>query len=270
MQTKMPNLFRRSLTINLISSVLLNGKSIGGKSFSIFDALLHKGKPNLQRIGLRSIRGVENIWRKGRSTMEVDEIGVKESLKWISNDNSNYFFDIERWLVLDTTPEMRKESIAKLRRVAEIARNYSPNAKFGFYGIPPASTYWRTQDAGGGQYTEWLDVNRELLALASMVDFILPSLYTFYDDPIGWRRYAVATIREARLYSKPVYPFLWFEYHDSNKLLAGKEITESSWHEELSFCHECCDGIVLWGGFNRGWTERAKWWQAVRSEFDLR
>jgi len=260
---------------NILSSLVVLG--IGGRAmgadkadkFVLFDSLLHRGKPNLQRAGLQSLPPVANIWRNGASKDLVDEVGVQLALKHLPRDTSTFFIDIENWPVLKATPEIRRESIGKLIRVVSIARQVMPHTKFGFYGLPPTITYWPLVDRRPADYNDWVNSNNELAALAEVVDFILPSLYTFYDDRSGWLTYADKTIRAARQYGKPVYPFLWYEYHDSNFFLRGHEIALAAWIEELQFCHNQCDGVVLWGGAERGWSESAKWWQAVRSEFNL-
>ncbi|MDO9084545.1 MAG: hypothetical protein Q7U56_14825, partial [Humidesulfovibrio sp.] len=97
------------------------------------------------------------------------------------------------------------------------------------------------------------------------VDIIFPSLYTFYDDPAGWKKYAIATIQEAKRYGKPVYPFLWYQYHDSNKLLGGKPIPAAIWRMQLETCLKYADGVVIWGGYKELWSEEAAWWQETKT-----
>jgi hypothetical protein len=265
-----PNRTRRLLTTSL---AVLAGAGIiepaySLAEFALFDGLGHRGKPNLQRLGLRPLAWVGNIWRDGISHDTVDEEGVRLALKHLPRGIEAFYLDIEAWPVLHVSPAIRDESIRKLLRVADLVRGHMPSAKFGFYGLPPAITYWPLVDNRPSEYAGWIEANRHMEPLAERVDYIFPSLYTFYVDRPGWLTYANATIKAARHYGKPVYPFLWYQYHDSNSLLRDHEIADDAWNEELRFCHAHADGLVLWGG-SGGWSESAAWWQSVRREFQI-
>jgi hypothetical protein len=249
------------------TGVFKNSAAAGG--FKLFDGLLHRGKPNLQRLGLESLPMVWNFWSAGVRHENVDEGGIAHAVGELPRGTEAFYLDIENWPVLNVSPETRQQSIQKLIQVARSVRRLSPRSQFGVYGLPPAITYWPLVDNRPAEYADWEESNRLLEPLAALADFVLPSLYTFYTDRRGWHTYAEATIREARRYGKPVYPFLWYEYHDSNLLLRGREIDADAWREELQFCRSTADGIVLWGGYQQGWSESAAWWQAVRSEFKL-
>jgi hypothetical protein len=273
-----PNKRRRWLTAGLFAFIgtgFFEAASSRGK-FLLFDAMFYNGKPNLQRLGLQPLPAVEHIWRNDASRDHVEEDGIRKALGRLPPRSQTFFLDIENWPLLDTTPEVRRESVQRLMRVAEIVRGCMPAAKFGYYDLPPAGTYWPLVDPQNraSEHAEWVEANRELEPLAALVDFIFPSLYTFYDDRRGWLTYADETIKAARRYGKPVYPFLWSEYHDSNAQMRDHTIDQDAWKEELKFCHAHADGIVLWGGYSGsghrlGWSESAEWWQAVRREFNL-
>jgi hypothetical protein len=242
----------------------------GAKPFELFDGLLHRGKPGPRRLGLRPMTWVGNLWRSGKAGEELDEEGVRAALRQLPPDTDAFYLDIEAWPVLNQPAAARQRHVEQLLRVADLARATVPRAQFGFYGLPPAITYWPLVDpARVVEYADWVASNRLLEPLAERVDFILPSLYTFYRDREGWLKYADATLKAARTYRKPVYPFLWNEYHDSNFFLGGRQLDVDAWVEELRFCRAHADGIVLWGGSGEGWSNSAPWWQAVRSEFGL-
>src|SRR5690606_26877227 len=96
--------------------------------------------------------------------------------------------------------------------------------------------------------------------LAAAVDIIFPSLYTFYDQPEQWQRYAIGNVAEARQYGKPVYPFIWPQFHDS-----GAEIPSTFWRQQLETVYAEADGLVIWSPA-RGrptWNPSAPWWQAT-------
>ncbi|MES1195335.1 MAG: hypothetical protein ABUL58_00115 [Steroidobacter sp.] len=241
----------------------------GASEFVVFDGLLHQKKPGSRRLGLAPITAIANIWRK-KSQQEVDEDGVISALRQLPAQTHTAFFDIECWPVLRVTDSIRMESLRKFMRVAEITRREKPELKFGFYGIPPAHTYWPLATSQfKDEYQEWRQANRTLKPLAEQVDFIFPSLYTYYEDRDGWKRYATAMLDAARHHEKPVMPFLWFEYHDSNSQLRDHELNAASWREELALCHQLADGVVLWGGYQRNWSDSARWWNAAKKEFQL-
>lgn len=269
MHNRDPDLSRRRL---LAALALAPAASAPGKTpspFQLFDGLLHRGKPQLQYLGLRPIRWVGDVWRAGRSQAQVDEEGVHAALRTVPPGTGALYLDVEAWPVLGQSAAKRAQNIRQLLRVAELTRATLPRAQFGFYGLPPAVTYWPLVEDRPAEYADWLESNRLLEPLAAACDFVLPSLYTFYRDRRGWLKYADATLSAARSYGKPVYPFLWFEYHDSNPLLRGLEVDTDAWLEQLRFCRTRADGLVLWGGYQQGWNANAAWWRAVRGEFGL-
>jgi hypothetical protein len=254
--------------VAIAASGLFKSSAAAGR-FKLFDALLHRGKPNLQRLGLEPLPMVWNFWSAGVPHDQVDEAAIARAIRDVPHGTEAFHLDIEDWPVLNVSPATRQQSIRKLTQVAQSVRRLSPRSQFGFYGLAPAITYWPLVDNRPAEYADWQESNRLLEPLAALTDFVLPSLYTFYTDRRGWLAYAEATIRESRRYGKPVYPFLWYSYHDSNPLLRGHDIDVDAWREELQFCRSKADGIVLWGGYQEGWSESAAWWQAIRSEFKL-
>jgi hypothetical protein len=263
------NTTRRALTAFLLTVVGQGlAKSVvpafaASANFTVFDALLHRGKPNLSHQGLMPMAAVAGVWRPGMSKDNVDEPGVMAALDKLPREVPAIFIDIENWPLLDSDGNVRSRNVDNYLRTAEIVRRVKPQLKFGFYGIAPICVYWPIIRQDKKQLADWKAVNRELRPLAQWVDFVLPSLYTFYDDHVGWRQFAVATLAEAGQYGKPVYPFLMYEYVDNNVLLRGQQLRDVDWSDELAVCRERADGVVLWGGSQRNWSESAPWWQAT-------
>jgi hypothetical protein len=263
------NTTRRALTAFLLAVAgrgLANGVVPGfaaGANFPVFDALLHHGKPNLTRQGLVPMTAVAGVWRPGMPKGIVDEPGVMAALEQLPGEAQVIFIDIEDWPLSDSDGNVQSHNVENYLRTAEIVRRAKPHLQFGFYGIAPACVYWPIIRQDKKQLADWRAVNRALRPLTQWVDFMLPSLYTFYDDHAGWRQFAVATLAEARQYAKPVYPFLMYEYVDRNVLLRGQQVKDLDWSDELAVCRECADGVVLWGGSQRNWSESAPWWQTT-------
>lgn len=263
---------RRRFSSCLLSLTAFNLSHFAPASprFQTFDALLHYNKPDLRTYGMPRISAVANIWRKNATHDLVDLEGIELALNALPIGTDMIFVDIEEWPVLQTSAVVRNAAINKFVNVAEIIRTLRPSIKFGFYNVVPAHTYWPLVTSQfPEELREWNLVNQELRVVAELVDVIFPSLYTYYANSNEWRSYASRLIDAARIYNKPVYPFLWFEYHDSNAELVNKEIDPMAWRKELQLCKEQADGVVLWGGYRHRWNNDAIWWQIACNELGL-
>ena len=81
----------------------------------------------------------------------------------------------------------------------------------------------------------------------------------------GWTGGFLKT--EARRYGKPMYPFLWMYYHDSNATLKGQLLPRDTWQMELDTVRRQASGTVIWGGWQTQWTgSNADWW-TLTTEF---
>lgn len=232
-------------------------------TFPVFDALNDRRKPDLSRLGLTPMTAIAAIWRPGISKQGVDTAGLVQALGRLPPGTSTVYLDIESWPLIGVSAAVAAQSVNNYLRTAEIVRRELPGLLFGFYGIAPACVYWPILNQNTQQLAEWHSVNRDLAPLSQWVSFVLPSLYTFYDDPAGWSRFAITTIEEARQYGRPVFPFLWNQYFDGNPVLRGQHIKESDWESELMVCRQHADGVVLWSAPDEEWDEGAMWWQPV-------
>ena len=153
-------------------------------------------------------------------------------------------------------------------RCAAIVREAAPGLKFGFYGLFPVRDYYRAQkDAASAEFKAWQAENDALRPAAAAVDAIFPSLYTFYDDAAVWALYAQSNIAEARRYGKPVYPFLWPRFHDSNRRLAWTFLGPALWQKELAVTASSADGLVVWDyGKHAPWNPSAPWWAEAQAQ----
>jgi hypothetical protein len=235
------------------------------RGFLIFDGLLYSPMPDLRELGMPKLLGAGSTWSKNVSHDQVDPAGIKSAVEYLRGLTRNYYFDLEEWRLLGVPREEVDANIDKLARTADIARQVAPDMKFGFYGVAPRSPYWAVLLNKKDDLEELWTTNRHSAVIAARVDYLFPSLYTFYDDPSGWELAALATLKEARQYDKPVYPFLWPEFHDSNVKLRGTQIPREFWRRQLELCRQHADGLVLWGGFKQLWDEEAPWWVETKS-----
>ena len=175
--------------------------------------------------------------------------------------------DIERWTIYTLDKVVRDQNRTKLLNVLSILREARPDMKFGYYGVVPSRIYWPHVDKELAiEKREW-----DLLNAAAFSDFvpyldaIFPSLYTFYEDQSGWENYAKQTLMAVKKFGKPVYCYLWPQYHDSNIKLKGQYLDKKYWRLELETCRKYSDGIVIWNvERNKVWDEDAPWWNETK------
>jgi len=245
--------------MKLILALLLTGcvSASTASSFVVYDSLLFDNKPNT---GLKQITnvapGVRFFNPKPPTEAEIRTIAASLSS---SIDRDIYFFDIEVLPTATTDTKLDKaESIIKLSEIAYWFKTERPSIRIGYYVVLPERQYWKRD-------REWRQRNAYFKPLANYVDFVSPSLYTFYEDQQGWVEYAIANIKEAKKYGKPVYPFIWPQYHNSSAL-AGQLIPGDYWRVQLETIYEYADGVVIWGGWQVDWdssiseTDPTNWW----------
>lgn len=249
-----------------VSSALAEATAIGSQQrrFTVFDGLLYKPMPDLRTRGMPKLLAIGSTWRQGVAHDQVDSRGIAAALQFVQRFTQDCYFDLEEWTVYGAPADMEAR-IDRHERTAEIARQVAPGLRFGFYGVVPTSPYWPIVLNKADQLAQWHVTSRRSRVIAEKVDYLFPSLYTFYDDPRGWEVAARAVLEEARQYRKPVYPFLWPEFHDSNPQLKFQPVPREFWRRQLEVCRECADGLVLWGGFKELWDEAAPWWLETKS-----
>jgi hypothetical protein len=239
--------------------------------FRIFDATGLELKPDLTRFGIETaavIYAPQHYWpdparRQQLPKRSLVELTVKRR---VARDRGPPLLitDLEHWPNVGSD-EAVAETARKYIALVEWTKASAGGSAVGYYGVPPLRDYWRAL-AGprSDEYQEWQAENDRFQALAEVVDVLAPSLYTFYDDERGWERYADANIQEARRLApdKPVYPFIWPQYHDSNRKLGGQYLPASFWLKQLQTLEVAADGVILWHPPGT-WNDQAQWWIAT-------
>ena len=238
------------------------GAPLPSGQFVVFDGLLYQQKPSSKALGMRPI--IQMNPPQGM-TDGLDEAKARQSIGVIKDFDGVVFLDYEEWPLSGAPSAAIAGNVAKFIRVAELAHQTAPRATFGFYGLLPCREYWGLVNNDRKKIDDWKECSRQGEAIANHVEVIFPSLYTFYNDQRSWDVYARGMIQEARRYKKPVYVFLWPEFHVSNRLLGGTEIPAKFWRHELDFCRGLADGIVIWGGWQEQWREDAPWWMETKA-----
>ena len=245
------------------------------RAFLVFDGTLYKDKPDFSAYGIRPISlayagALGASWFRSPEQLP-DKNQVEKVAREIRAKTDHVVIDIEHW-PLHGDPQEVGRSIRKFISVLDWFKEAAPGLNVGFYGAPPIRDYWRAaKGPASKEWGVWKQENDALRPLAQAVDTLYPSLYTFYSDPEGWVRFARAQIEEARRYGKEkqIYVFLWPQYHDSNRTLAGTYLPVDYWRLELETAKQYADGIILWGGWGSNnrpakWDDDAAWWKVTK------
>lgn len=265
-----------AMWVALMGSTALGQTLQNSKPFIVFDGTLYSDKPDFSAYGIQPITIGYSAKFGAEWFKQADRLPSIDAVQAIARDahqgGQMIVLDIEHW-PLKGSPDLVRNSLGKYLAVLEWVRNAAPGLSVGYYGAPPIRDYWRAiKDPSNQEHKTWMAENDQIRSLASAVDVYVPSLYTFYADQEGWRKYALAQIKEARRYGseKPVYVFLWPQYHDSNRILGGHYLPDDYWQLELETAKQYADGIVIWGGWdlksNRPtkWDENASWWKVTK------
>jgi len=264
------------LTLTVVTiSTALGQSSPAPKPFVVFDGTAYSNKPDMSLHGIQPITlaGAGSFgpdWYKQANRLP-DLQAVQAVARAAQQKGHPVVLDIEHWPLEGSAAAVR-DNQTKYMTVLEWFRTEAPGLSVGYYGAPPLRDYWRAiKDTSSQERQSWMAENDQLHSLAAAVNVLYPSLYTFYPDQAGWKKYAIAQIEEARRYGggKPVYVFLWPQYHDSNRILGGRYLPADYWLLELRTAKEYADGVVIWGGWgsdNRPvrWDENAAWWKVTK------
>lgn len=244
-----------------------------GDAFIIFDATQYHGKPDLSVYGIQPLPVVYGhfLWKDRKVKNELpDDVFVKRLLGKDRYQADTICLDVEHWDI--SVGADNQNSIQKYRALLRTAREALPSSKIGYYGIPPKRDYFASiADDKSPNYKAWANLNTTLIELGRDVDILFPSLYTFYRKPGEWERYAFNTIQASKVYGKPIYPFLWPQYHESNRFRGLKYIDTDFWRLQLETVARHAHGVVIWGGWDFArrrpaeWYENAGWWKATKA-----
>ena len=243
------------------------------RPFVVFDGTLFKNKPSLVPHHVRPITLLyeSRLFVANQSADAVPPEAIVRSLAHeLRSSPEPAVLDIERWPLTGDGLTVQS-TVGKFLSVLSWAKGEAPNVRFGLYGTVPVPDYWRAiRDPVSEEFRSWQQDNDRLEAVSDRVDALFPSIYTFYPDRQGWVTYAIAQIAEARRKAKgkPVYAFLWPQYHESNRLLGLQPLDPDYWELQLNTAAQHADGLVIWGGWGANgpepWNEEAPWWQVTK------
>jgi hypothetical protein len=225
----------------------------GLSRFPVFDNMFFKNKPDTAPYGLSASNLVyaAAIWPGGRNYGALPPRRTFEAIVAANSVNPGpVVLDIEK-LPLAGEPDTIARHLHTLATLADWARATAPGKVVGYYGF--------------GTLTNVPAPNRQYARqLARHVDAFFPPLYTYDDDRAGWERRAAAEAAEDRSYGqdKPLYFYLWPQYHDRTPR-QFQWIDGGYWQFQLQTARRYGDGIAIWGSNRFQWDASSGWWAAT-------
>jgi len=166
----------------------------------------------------------------------------------------------QRMIDVDFTAEQYYEYTQHWIQIIDFVKNNYPG-DVGVYGLAPIRDFFTPIENIPSDLESWHFANSALSNVVEHVDFVVPSLYTFYDEPkyggntidarSKWVTYAQKNILEAQQYGKPIYVYLSGYFHPSNYLLEEKPISkEFMMLQYETVIDENIKQIVIWGKYS--------------------
>jgi hypothetical protein len=105
-------------------------------------------------------------------------------------------------------------------------------------------------------YPVWEAKNQGNLFYAQHLNYIFPSLYIMHPvDDLEWiENYAYWNIQQAKMYNKPVIPFVWPLIHPSDDQFAFHWVNARLWSVLLTTVRTHADGVVWWDNQKTPWN----------------
>jgi hypothetical protein len=250
----------QAATHKLVCAALLVAASVSmpaladNTQFALYDNMYYKGKPNTAADGfvVSNILYEGVIWPHNVNYGVLPERGAYEQLVRSHSANPGpLVIDIEE-LPLGGAPDVARQHLQTLATLADWAHAAAPGKIIGYYGT---NTLTRVAPAD-------LPYAKEL---ATHVDAFFPPMYTFDDDRTKWQQRAHDEATEARSLdpAKPVYFYMWPQYHD-NTPKQFQFVDAAYWTFQLQNASHLSNGIVLWSPGKFDWNDSTGWWAATQ------
>ncbi|WP_027133816.1 hypothetical protein [Geminicoccus roseus] len=200
------------------------------------------------------------------------------------------------WTIKRTDPQgtVAAKIDSHLDLIAYLKSRLGDQAKFGVYGEAPLKDFFSYQtdyfgNPGDPMYGEFIQapslaapVNRQISRLALASDALFPPYYVFWYDDMGttaaqrrqltvqsWTSMAQQSLKVAQQWNKPVYPFIWMQFHNKINVpdYASTFLHPGFFRYQLDTLKKLgADGVVIWGtlGETNGravFDKNADWWK---------
>jgi hypothetical protein len=221
--------------------------------FPVYDNMFFVGKPDTRPVGLipSNIIYEGYIWPHDLNYGVLPTRAAFDAVVAAHSANPGpVVLDIER-LPLKGDPATIQQHLRVLATLADWTRAAVHGKLVGFYG--------------GNTLTNVAPQNQDYARnLAGHVDAFFPPMYAFDTNRTAWAQRAGKEAAEARSYGahKPVYFYMWPQYHDGTPL-QFQWIDAGYWRFQLTTAYNDADGIVLWGPGRFDWDDSSGWWAAT-------
>jgi len=249
------------------------------KDFILFESTAYKDRSSFFEHGFIAIEelGYFHFWDKDddlnalpdkRKYCSVLRNIKKREYEWV-------IIDVEHWVLNARLEdqELVTDNLEKYVTIMNWAKECRPELKFGLYAtVPIIDHHYVFEDESSAKFQYWKSQNLALKNLVDAVDALFPSLYAVYEETEKWDHLARKYISMARSLAgdKPVYPYIWPQYHPGSKK-KGQFVSGEFWLHQLEEVYELADGAVVWGGWNFGsksgpmdWDENEAWWEQTK------
>jgi hypothetical protein len=185
------------------------------------------------------------------------------------------------WMIKPGDPQAARKAQQYTQLIDHFRRQPAIRTKgtlLGYFGAAPINDYFG-YIAGRGQVAQNLATNSFAKQIAQASDVLFPQMYTRYRETgsKGWVAKAEGVMRlirqdwQPQIGKKPVYPYLWPQYHDyaSDVAIRKKLVDKGVFLTQLQTLQRLgADGAVIWGtlgadgsGYKRlRWEKDMAWW----------
>jgi hypothetical protein len=206
-------------------------------------------------------------------------------------EDSLYILDIERWYVDDVLTNIDiigysastsadpkwnaaiEDLASTIEQFRDLVKAECPGARIGYYYFPPFRELYQPINYGtylangvpdatarnlSGMNT-WAAANDAYTPILEFLDVLCPSLYRFFVDTPEY--YIQYNLSEALRIGggKPLYPFLWSQYHNAAEPpeIRLQNMSMANWEQDIRWCRDFgADGIICWNS-TEPYIERA-------------
>lgn len=277
------------------------------KPFKLYYSFTFKNQPqDLQKCGLARLPLLTPwfFFKGSKVTEKIDRPYADQRLPDIKKAYANADGDIGviniegPWTIKRADPPgaIAAKINSHLDLAGYLRSRLGAKVRFGFYGEAPLKDYFGYQTDYFGNpldpfYADFIQApalaqaaNGQIARLAASADALFPPYYTVWYDDMGrtpaerrrltmqgWTTAAGQSMKVAKAWNKPVYPFIWMQYH--NKInapeFANRFLTGGFFRYQLETLKKLgADGVVIWGtlardGGRETFDKNADWWREL-------